>query len=202
MGNNIMPRIIIFDTETTGLPKLKRLSAMDSKDNWPDIVSICWRVFEDTKEISNNYYIIRPEGWVIPEDSFKIHKISQERAMKEGASLNDVLMKFKNDITSSDMIIAHNLEFDKNVILNAYLWRLHMPIEFWFSIKEFCTADMSKNVLKLPGRFPNSKDPYKIPSLNELYVDTFKEAAPPDAHSAERDVDVLQKIVWKRWNLF
>lgn len=191
-----MPRVVIFDTETTGLPKLRRISAMDKKDNWPDLVSICWTVDEGTPR--THYHVIRPMGWTIAEEAAKIHGITTEAAMG-GDDMREVLTKFREDIRGADRIVAHNLDFDKNVILNAFLWRLKEPVTFWPDKADFCTAEMTKNVLKLPSKFPKPHDLYKIPSLNELYEFTFKEPAPPNDHSAERDVDVLQKIYWKRW---
>jgi hypothetical protein len=54
------------------------------------------------------------------------------------------------------------------------------------------------NELKIPS--PNGYADYKWPKLDELYTATFNEAPPANAHSADRDVDVLQKIYWTRYN--
>jgi len=67
-------RLIIFDTETTGLPKT-RDSAFKGPDNWPHLVSISW-VILDTDENTiqkQRDYIIYPDSWVIPQESTKIH---------------------------------------------------------------------------------------------------------------------------------
>ena len=132
-----MPRVVIFDTETTGLPKLRRISAMDKKDNWPDLVSICWTVDEGTPR--THYHVIRPMGWTIAEEAAKIHGITTEAAMG-GDDMREVLTKFREDIRGADRIVAHNLDFDKNVILNAFLWRLKEPVTFWPDKADFCTA--------------------------------------------------------------
>jgi len=191
-------RTVIFDTETTGLPTMRRISAMDLKDNWPDLVSICWRTFVNEVEVAKHYYVIKPMGWVIPEEASKIHGITNEVA-SEGHDMKEVLSLFRKDIVDADRIVAHNLDFDKNVILNALLWRLEMPVTFWPDRADFCTGDATVDILKLPSKFPKKGDLYKFPSLNELYQATFNEAPPPNDHSAERDVDVLQKIYWARW---
>ena len=191
-------RTVIFDTETTGLPKFRRISAMDKKDNWPDLVSICWLVFEDGKQMTNSYHVIQPMGWTISEEAAAIHGITTEMA-KGGDNMREILSAFREDIRTADRIVAHNLDFDKNVILHAFLWRLQEPVVFWPDRADFCTAEMTKNILKLPSKYPRPNDLYKIPTLNELYEATFQEPAPPNDHSAERDVDVLQRIYWKRW---
>lgn len=190
-----MTRTVIFDTETTGLPKLRRISALDKKDNWPDLVSICWRTFENGVETGKQYHLIKPMGWTIASEATAIHGITNEMA-EQGDDLREVLTLFRKDITNADTIVAHNLDFDKNVILHAFLWRLNEPIVFWPDRADFCTAEVTKSILKLPSKYPRPGDIYKMPTLNELYEYIFHESAPPNDHSAERDVDVLQRIYW------
>jgi DNA polymerase III epsilon subunit-like protein len=112
-----------------------------------------------------------------------------------------VLALFKYDIESAGYIIAHNIHFDKNVVFHAYKWILGVdPTKFWNSESELCSAELSKDELKLVGMYTKPGE-YKFPRLDELYYATFKEPPPINAHNALRDVEVLQKIVWKRWNL-
>jgi DNA polymerase III epsilon subunit-like protein len=196
-----MTRIIFFDTETTGLPKNKKIAALDSSNNWPNLVSICWMVFENSEHVRTEYHIIKPEGWKIPEDSVKIHGITEANAYRNGMALQEVLALFKYDIESAGYIIAHNIHFDKNVVFHAYKWNLGVdPTKFWNSGSELCSAELSKDELKLVGMYTKPGE-YKFPRLDELYYATFKEPPPINAHNALRDVEVLQKIVWKRWNL-
>lgn len=194
-------RIVFFDTETTGLPTKRKVSALQEPGVWPDIVSICWWVFEGPNLVKKANYLIRPSGWTIPEDSIKIHGITQARAVAEGSDLLEVLSELKADIQGVKYLVAHNMEFDKNVVMNAFLWRLKIDPSFWPSSAEFCSAQKSKDELKLASLYPKPWDLYKIPKLDELYQATFYKAAPSGAHNAERDVDVLQQIFWKRWPL-
>lgn len=195
-------RIVFFDTETTGLPTKRNISALKEQGVWPDIVSICWWVFEGTAVVKKANYLIRPTGWSIPYESTKIHGITQSQALSQGSDLLEVLLEFKTDIQEVKYLVAHNMEFDKNVILNAFLWRLKIdPSTFWPSDAEFCSAQKSKDELKLASLYPKPWDLYKIPKLDELYQATFYKASPSGAHNAERDVDVLQQIFWARWSL-
>lgn len=195
-----MVRFIFFDTETTGLPRDRYKGALVGPGNWPDIVSICWMVFEGHTLIKKVYNIIKPQGWKIPAAASAIHGITDEIAEAKGVPLQDIMAEFSEDIKGCYRIVAHNLEFDKNVVLGAYKWHLGInPLEFWPVKAEFCTAQVSKWEMKLPSRYPKSADPYKFPSLGELYKDTFRKDAPDGAHNAERDVEVLQAIVWARW---
>lgn len=194
-----MSYTLIFDTETTGLPKKRRVSALESPDIWPDLVSICWHLYKDKQLVSKEHAIIKPQGWTIPAESVKFHGITTEIATEKGRPLAEVLGLFLNDLLVSQKVIAHNLEFDKNVLLHAWKWRLNVNPSFWPVKAEFCSCDTAKWELKLRSLYPTPKDPYQMPSLDYLYEDTFKVKAPGGAHSADRDVDVLQQIVWKRW---
>lgn len=195
-----MVRTIVFDTETTGLPMNRYLDALHSPGIWPDIVSICWWVYEGKELVKKENHIIYPDKWEIPESSIKIHGITYMKAQTDGVPLGTVLADFRADLTGVDHIIAHNLMFDKNVVFNAYKWRLGQdPTLFWPMNAEFCSGERSKAELKMPARYPKPGDLYKMPRLDELYEHTFHTPAPSGAHNAERDVDVLQQIVWARW---
>lgn len=191
-----VPRTIIFDTETTGLPKDKTLPPQYKKDNWPDLVSICWRVYEGGVCISNKYHVIKPDGWKIPAESSQIHGITHAYATEHGTALSDIMVRFLSDVHTSHRVIAHNISFDKQVIFHSMFWRLGMYECSWDSLSEICTGLLATDEMKLPFR---SGRGYKMPSLKELYMGTFGQEEPAGAHNAERDVDVVEKIIRKRW---
>jgi DNA polymerase III epsilon subunit-like protein len=159
-------------------------------------------IFDGRKLVKKGNYIIKPDGWKIPAEAAAIHGITDAIAEAKGVPLQGVMDEFRALLEAGCIrIVAHNLEFDKNVVLGAYKWRLGVdPAAFWPVKAEVCTAQVSKWEMKLPSRYPKSADPYKFPSLGELYKDTFGTDPPDGAHNAERDVDVLQKIVWARWS--
>lgn len=198
-----MLNILLFDTETTGLPTRRGISALESPDIWPNLLSISWMICNGPTLIRQESYIIRPDGWTIPADSIRIHGITQARAMDDGKPLATVLEHFTRDLKCADRVIAHNMEFDRNVLFHAYKWNLNQnPLAFWNPLCEFCSMNASKPELKLPSKFQFARDPYKNPGLDELYRATFDGKEPPkDAHNASRDVQVLHAIVCKRWPL-
>ena len=111
-----MPYYIFIDTETTGLPRFRDISAPSQEGNWPDIVSVAWSLYEPNGTfVRSQYSIVKPDGWTIPADSTKIHGITTEKASEEGRPLRNVLDELKEDLEKSEVIIAHHLEFDKNV---------------------------------------------------------------------------------------
>lgn len=95
-------------------------------------------------------------------------------------------------------MVAHNLEFDKNVVFNAYKWRLGMdPRRIWPKA-EICTMRKSEAELKLPSSFPRPGR-FKVPSLKELYIATFN-TEPAEQHNSLKDVELLCEIYWSRWS--
>jgi DNA polymerase III epsilon subunit-like protein len=203
-----MVKVIVLDTETTGLPK-SRKSPLETPDGWPDIVSFSWSVFLDGVKQSQQHYVIRPEHWIIPDESTQIHGITHAYASTYGVPLQRAMDAFKADLHDGTMdgdttshspvrVVAHNLTFDRNVLFHAWKWRLHEdPVDLW-KCKEICTMRKSEHELRLvQANGPSGA--FKWPSLAELWVDTFKTDPPKHAHCAERDVRTLEKICLSRW---
>jgi hypothetical protein len=53
-----MVQIVLFDTETNGLPKHREITGNIKQNNWPDILSICWMVYEGTNHVKTEYHLI------------------------------------------------------------------------------------------------------------------------------------------------
>ncbi len=194
-------KVIIFDTETNGLPKSYKKGGLEAPNNWPDIVSICWMLFSGGKLLWKEYHIVRPDGWTVNEESTAIHGITHEFAERVGRPLAEVLAAFRRDVTGCRRLVAHNLNFDMNVMLSAYKWRLQEDPTVWWPSPEaqLCTMLKATDELKIPN--PHGYASYKWPKLDELWTATFGTEPPADAHSADRDVDVLQKIYWTRYDV-
>jgi DNA polymerase-3 subunit epsilon len=193
-------RILFVDTETTGLPKNRNSNALETSDNWPDIVSVSWAVYDNGVRKFIKYALIKPGDWVIPEDSTKIHGITMDYAIEHGESLYEVLHELREDLVLCDSVVAHNLEFDKNVLFHAYKWRLNMnPWPFWPK-DEICTMIHSESEVKIPSKYPKPGRLYKPPTLKELYKATFDRDPEGGLHNSQRDVEVLCEIYWKRWS--
>ena len=67
---------LIFDTETTGLPKNWRAPISDT-ENWPRCVQLAWQVHDELGNlIESKSYIVKPDDYDIPFESEKIHESS------------------------------------------------------------------------------------------------------------------------------
>jgi DNA polymerase-3 subunit epsilon len=183
-------RLLIFDTETTGLPKSRQPSSK-GPNNWPHIVSISWVILDaDTNKVEKEQsYIVKPMGWTIPDDSIKIHGITNEKAHSQGTDLAKVMGEFLGE--GYDMLVAHNLDFDYNVLHNAIQWDLELPFSSLYK-KMCCTMELSRDLCKLRTGFGS----YKSPKLSELYEHVFKKSPNKDSlHTSIYDVLILTEII-------
>lgn len=179
-----MRKILFFDTETTGLPNNYH-APISAVQNWPRMVQLAFLVYnEDGSLDSKHNYIIKPEGYVIPSEATRIHRITTQQALVEGQDLMRVLSLFHQAISESVILIGHNVEFDK-AIVGAEFIRKKIDPKALLSRRSFCTMK-DKNVVsfcKIPGKFG-----FKWPTLEELYFRLFNEQI-KDAHDASIDIE-------------
>ena len=192
-------KFIVFDTETTGLPKSKKAS-VENSEMWPYIVQFSWLIYDDvTDKIPKirDYIVKLPDGMDIPEESTRIHGITTERMSSEGLSIKDVLREFTSDFLDCQMLIAHNIEFDSKVIQAEYC--RNAPINWLGRHRkiEYCTMKYGKkftNILR-PSKFHNGTY-QKPPKLIELHKELFK-SDPNNLHNSLVDVFVCFRCFYQ-----
>ena len=112
---------LIFDTETTGLPKRWDAPISDS-ENWPRCIQIAWQIHDDIGQlISHEDYLITPDGFTIPFESEQVHGISTALAVAKGTALEKVLEKFSKALDQSIYVVGHNISFDRNIVGAEFL---------------------------------------------------------------------------------
>jgi len=182
-------KILIFDTETTGLIPKKTSTLAD----WPHIVQLSCILINLDKldEMFVDNFIINP-GVLIPKESADIHGITNEIAEDKGINIRDALLRFTYFLDEADTIVAHNLSFDKKII-EKELERTGYPN--YFNIKSHQIYDTMKKGINVCNimRTGNSGRHYKkFPKLSELYEHLFKPKADciefTNAHNAIYDV--------------
>lgn len=192
-------KVIVFDVETTGLPAGRNIDVKDSY-KWPYIVQISWLVFDlgSNKIVTCNDSLIKlPSGVVIPQESTNIHGISTATMLAEGVNIKPVLRKLTNDIKPCKYLVAHNLEFDKNMI-KAELHRNGLPDELSRQRKlEFCTMKYGEPVCGLTmTSYRTGKPISKFPKLVELHRKLF-DSVPRNLHDSFVDILVCFRCFYK-----
>ncbi|HWQ66669.1 MAG TPA: 3'-5' exonuclease [Methanospirillum sp.] len=176
-------RYLFFDTETTGLPR-RGANPITNPECWPRMVQIAWMLCEeDGSVLDEQSHIIYPDGYIIPDTVALIHGITTTRAKKEGKPLADVLSRFTHAAIQSELVIGHNIEFDRGVVA-AECKRTDQDL-YVHSLAYFCTMRKTADFCKIP--YPSGRKGNKWPKLIELHQTLF--SCPfEDAHNALADV--------------
>ena len=179
---------LIFDTETTGLPK-KWAAPISDTDNWPRCVQIAWQLHDEMGNfLEHQDYLIQPEGFNIPYDAERIHGISTELAQQQGVSLREMLDKFNTALSKAKFIVGQNLGFDVNIMgCEFYRLGIQSPMSS-MPILDTCT-EVTASLLKLPG---GRGGKFKLPTLTELHQYLFNQPF-AEAHNATADVEATTR---------
>jgi DNA polymerase-3 subunit alpha len=179
---------LIFDTETTGLPKRWDAPITDTA-NWPRCIQIAWQLHDDMgKLIEHQDYLVKPEGFNIPYDAERIHGISTELAQAEGVSLAEVLEKFNVALGKAKFIVGQNLGFDVNIMgCEFHRLAVESPMATML-VLDTCT-EITASLLQLPG---GRGGRFKLPTLTELHQYLFNRSF-GEAHNATADVEATTR---------
>jgi DNA polymerase-3 subunit alpha len=187
---------IVFDTETTGLPTKSQNWETDYND-YPYLVQLSWKVL-GSEEVKD--YIIKPEGYEIPEAAVAVHGITTEIALEKGHFVENVIREFIDDCSQAEKIIGHNVYFDTSII-KANIKRLAEKSPAFpegYVEKSILALDKGKRIdtmmktisfCSIP--FPNGKGK-KYPTLKELYAKLF-DGEEFNAHNSKDDVNACER---------
>lgn len=176
-----MNAAIFFDTETTGLPLFKEPSEHPDQ---PHIVQLaaCLVDLDTRKTIASMDVIVKPDGWIVPDDVASIHGITTEHAMQVGvpeALAVDMFLALWGR-NSQKLRIAHNESFDARILRIAIKRHIDprapgakMAVsDLWKSGAAECTQILSSPIVKAP---PTEKmkamgrNHFKSANLGEAY---------------------------------
>jgi len=189
---------LILDTETTGLPDKSGLpygSYPDyrniSKYDNARIVQFTYMLCDkDFQQIDLKDFIIKSDGFKI--ENSKFHRITNEISENIGVLFQEVATEFQEHLKDVTHILAHNLEFDINVIKSElYRYGLHLIIEDIDKKHLICTMKKTIKAVNIQNRYG-----LKYPTLAELYYYACGESL-ENAHNAKYDVINLHKICTK-----
>jgi len=174
---------LIFDTETTGIPRDKNAPLTDF-ENWPRVVQLSWQLHDELgKLVESENFIIRPDGFTIPFNAAKIHGITTDYATQYGIALTEVLEKFDLALGKTQYIVGHNIDFDRTILAVEYL-RLERNASFLETAQIDTCSETTAAFCQLPG---GKGGRFKLPTLSELHQRLFNESF-DSAHNAQADV--------------
>lgn len=198
-------RVLVLDTETTGLPpripgsrSMPDPAAPGGLDAWRGcrIVQIAWRVvtYEPTRRDNGKGitpvteeetgYTIYPDGFVIPPQAAAIHGITNEKARAEGQPLHIALQHLLRSVQGCEAMVAHNMDFDEPVI-RAEMVRCGLGPS-WAEVAARTPRHCTMKMGTLPGQ--------RWPKLADLYRRLFGRDPEGRLHTAAADVAVCADI--------
>jgi DNA polymerase III epsilon subunit-like protein len=181
-------KILVFDTETTGL--LPKDISIYQTNIMPHIVQFSFILYNTTSnkiEMEHDYIIKIPSEISISKESSKIHGITKQKTNKQGYYIKDVLELFVLALNNCDFAVAHNLSFDKKMIMIEAI-RCKIKLDFYRNgLNYYCTMKNSIDLCKIDVVNQDGNHYYKFPTLSELHNHLFK-VEPNNIHNSFIDI--------------
>ena len=197
-------KVLVFDTETTGLPE-KGASIYD-KSKWPYIVQLSYILYDlsaNSAQITDNYIAI-DGSIVISQESYEIHHISREILDVQGINIVEALKGFNECLNVCDVVVGHNISFDKRLIFvecfrhNIKQYFTDFKHNVMIHKAEYCTMKNTTEFCKLERLSVSNQVYYKHPKLSELYTILFpNEQLPKNLHNSLVDVAMTLRCYLK-----
>jgi len=214
---------VVFDTETTG--KIQYVEDESGKKTaiMPRVIQLGY-IYYDTSDPSKTKIFDKlidiDDSIEISDGATEVHHITKESIREapstEKLTMEEALEQFLDDMEKCDYVVAHNVEFDKNVLLheleqleNEELKTRGLALFNTFTEKNQWTCTMKDNIqvcklqsdkqrnldkyLISQGKPP--KNYYKFPQLSETYNHYFGYSPNEEAlHKAIMDVVLCLRV--------
>lgn len=209
-------RILVFDTETTGLfPKGEDANHIQK---YPYVTQLSYIVYdtEAQKEVYRfNSYINIDQSIPLSDIVKELTGVTREK-LNEGVDMLTALKTFYKCYVTCGTIVAHNIDFDKKMMLvemerHRETIQTHHPeclalfnnfFEKSHNIRTYCTMHHGKGLcnITLPSKFEGGRPYKKAPKLIELYKHLFDNKEVDGLHNSMTDVIVCLQCYLKMTN--
>lgn len=131
-------RVIVFDTETTGIKPTDR------------VIELAWLVYdlEEKRLIEENQFLFQLPANEIKMDEYrkaeKFHQISYQKLMEDGVDPTRAILQFLRSVESADLLVGHNIRFDLTM-LKSELRRHGIDNRRLKQVPTQCTMEMMKD---------------------------------------------------------
>ncbi len=180
-------RILIFDTETSGLDP-----------QWNVILQLSYQIVDSdswTTQKTINHYFSWPENKArVSPSAIEVNGLTEDfLAGKELSNRKSALEEFVNDKDSCELLVAHNLEFDKKfIIASCHEEGVKFANSGW--AQSYDTMKRMTSYCQIPKNWGSG---YKWPSLTELADCLCIGYSNISLHDSSGDVE-LTKLCFER----
>jgi DNA polymerase III epsilon subunit-like protein len=207
-------KVLIFDFETTGLSPT-RIIHQDTLHQWPHAIQFSYVVYDTEKEKFahrgiRDYIIKIPKDCVLTEESIQLHGITRAMSEKKGLNIEYVFSNFFYYVDNVDMLIAHNIEFDLNMLkveLLRLIYSKDKSIADKYYFKKYfhkiytypnihCSMNYTKDLCNIEREYKNGTKYNKKPKLSELHQKLFQCEA-KQLHNSLCDVFITLRCFMK-----
>jgi DNA polymerase III epsilon subunit-like protein len=187
--------VLVFDTETTGFPRLLQRETLDKQPYLLQLSYVLWD--PSTRQVMKtvDHLVQLPEGVQIPAEATAVNRITHQDCQDRGRPLSEVMAEFQEDMKHVSTLVAHNIDFDVKIMQIAWM-RVNTeasheeasPSMLFASIKQqYCTMKESTDLCRLERTRKNGNIYWKSPKLSELHEHLFG-TVPEGLHDALVDV--------------
>ena len=184
--DSVIPTLVcVFDTETTGLPPKAKLTEIEK---WAGarVVQLAYELYtEGGTLLEKKSWLIKPDGYRIPEEAIAVHHITNEEAEQHGVPISQVFAELRVLMPKIKTLVAHNIGFD-DVMMQAEFIRYNdvFLLHQWKNIDKECTMMMGK-------RYTGS-----VKKLAVLAAECGLPVDTSGLHRADADTDICSRIYW------
>lgn len=180
-------RILVFDTETSGLDPqwnviLQLSYQIVDSDSWATIKTV-------------NHYFPWPENKArVTQEAINVNGLTEEvLAAKQLSNRKTALEEFVADKDSCDLLVAHNLDFDKKFIIASCR---EEGVKFASSgwLQSYDTMKRTTSYCQIPKAWGNG---YKWPKLTELADCLGIDYSQISLHDSSGDVELTKQCFKK-----
>ena len=201
--------ILVFDTETTGLPPRRNSGQPFDINRQPCIAQLSaemYSISENKVVESLDVYIRLPDGVDIPEEATNIHGITRTICDEKGVDIIDALIAFYDMYQHCETYVGHNLPFDKRMVYTevqrnrlAIQERAPQCLSLFNEIYEktknidsYCTMQQGRRLCNIQRINEKTGRPFiKFPKLIELYSHLFPlRKSPENLHNSAVDIQI------------
>ena len=142
---------IAWDTETTGLPMSYSKATTENVhlfDKCRMLTLAFVKYSSKGRELSSYHGLVYPDTFDVPPESTKIHGVTHEHAVHKGEPFGYVYAAFKEAVSNTSILVAHNSTFDENCFFSE-CYRRGFSVEPFKHIHFIDTLKLARSVL--PG---------------------------------------------------
>jgi DNA polymerase III subunit alpha len=206
-----MLRILLLDTETNGLPQARQAPVAEWQ-LYPAILQLSWAIYTldsagrqlGLPEIKRDIGVALHPSIPWNAEAAAVHGLTEYEG-RRGTPAAEALGELAAALAGVDVVIAHNLDFDKAVIRaaghaeSARGGSATLRTLWPGGIAELCTMRATKGLMKIPSPYygPESGK-WKAPKLNELYAWLYGhtyDVSGAVMHTAKTDTHCLSQCV-------